>query len=137
LCNDLSTPQDLDPLGEYAPPLLGGDWCVDASLVELVVVGHIDVPGACPEVSYLAVPGFESRCQAVDVVSGFSDLLGGNVGPSFDGGGEAEGHGAGDFAEFLLTEADERLSQAGGERGVAFIWWVDSDTERWWGDFLD
>jgi hypothetical protein len=35
-------------------------------------------------------------------------LLGGNVGPSFDGGGKAKGHGAGD-----LAEVDECLSRAG------------------------
>jgi hypothetical protein len=64
-------------------------------------------------------------------------LLGSNVGPSFDGGGEAKGHGAGDFAELLFTEADEHLSRAGGEGGIAFIWWVNLDVEWWWGDFLD
>jgi hypothetical protein len=76
-------------------------------------VGHIDIPCARPEVSYLAVSGLESCHQAVDVVSGFGELLGGDVGPSFDGGGEAEGHGAGDLAEFPFTEADEHLSRAG------------------------
>ena len=117
--------------------MLRGDWCVDASLVELVVVGHVDVPRACPEASYFAVSGLKSRRQAVDVVSGFSDLLSGDVGPSFDGGSEAKGHGAGDFAELFFAEADECLSRARGEGGVAFIWWVDSDAEQWWGDFLD
>jgi len=117
--------------------LLRGDWYVDASLVELVVVGHVDVPSAHPETSYFAVSGLESHHQAVDAVSGFSELLSGNVGPSFDGGGEAKGHGAGDFGELFLVEADKCLSRARGEGGVAFIWWVDSDAERWWGDFLD
>jgi hypothetical protein len=93
--------------------LLGGDWRVDVSLIELIVVGHVDVPCACPEASYLAVSSLEGCRQTVDAVSGFGDLLGGDVGPSFDSGGEAEGHGAGDLAELLLTEADERLSQAG------------------------
>jgi hypothetical protein len=73
-------------------------------------MGHVDVPCVCSEASYLAVSGFESRRQAVDAVSGFGDLLGGDVGPSFDSGSETEGHGAGDLTEFFFTEADERLS---------------------------
>jgi len=89
------------------------------------------------EMPYFAVSGLESRRQVVDAVSGLGDLLGGDVGPSFNGGGEAKGHGAGDFDELFFAEADECLSQAGGEGGVAFIWRVDLDVERWWGDFLD
>jgi len=100
-------------------------------------VGHVDIPSACPETPYFAVSGLESRRQAVDAVSGLGDLLGGDVGPSFDGGGEAKGHGAGDLAELFFAEADEHLSRSGGEGSVAFIWRVDSDAERWWGDFLD
>jgi hypothetical protein len=100
-------------------------------------MGHVDVPSVRPETPYFAVSGLESRRQAVDAVLGFSDLLGGDVGPSFDSGGEAKGHSAGDFAELFFAEADEHLSRAGGEGGVAFIWRVDSDAERWWGDFLD
>jgi len=73
-------------------------------------VGHVDISCACSEASYFSVSGLKSRRQAVDAVSSFGDLLGGDVGPSFNGGGEAKGHGAGDFAEFLFAKVDERLS---------------------------
>jgi hypothetical protein len=106
-------------------------------LIELVVMGHVDIPGAHPEASYFSVLGFECCRQVVDVVSGFGELLGGNGGPPFDGGGETEGHCVSNLAEFFFAELDEHLGRAGRERGVAFVWQVDADTERWWGDFLD
>ena len=100
-------------------------------------MGHVDIACTGPEVLYFCILGFECHRQAVDAVSGFSKLLGSNGGSSFNGGGKAEGHCAGNFAEFFLAEADEGLGRARGERWVCFVWWVNTDMERWWGDFLD
>jgi len=100
-------------------------------------VGHVDVASSGPEALYFCVLGLESCHQVVDAVLGFGELLGSNGCPPFDGGGEAEGHHAGDLAEFLLAEADEGLGRAGGERGVWVVWQINADMERWWGDVLD
>ena len=98
--------------------MLGGDWGVDTSLIKLIVVGHVDIACTGLKALYFCILGFESCCQAVDMVSGLGELLGGDSGLPFDGGGKAKGHCVGDLAEFLLTEVDESLGGTGGERGV-------------------
>lgn len=121
LCDNLPTSQDFDPPGEYAPSLLGGYWHVDVPIVELVVVGHVDVASVGPELLYFSVSCLEGHCQMIDVVSGFGELLGGNGSLPFNGEGEAEGHCVSDLAKFLLAKVDESLSRARGERGVQLI----------------
>jgi hypothetical protein len=89
--------------------LLRRDRGVNPPLVELVVVGHVDVACVCPQVSYLAVPCFEYHCQAVDTLSGSGELLGSNVCPPFNGVGKTEGHGSHDLAKFVFAEMNEGL----------------------------
>jgi hypothetical protein len=108
LHNNLSTPKYLDPLWKDTPPLLGRDGGVDPSVVELVVVGHVDIAYPCMQASYFFIMGLEGTGELVNIG------VGSNGGVSFDGGGEAKCYNLGQSTELLLTEAHDGLGQARG-----------------------
>jgi hypothetical protein len=116
--NDFSAPQHLDPLGHHTPSLLRGDEGVNAPVVELIVVWHVNVTCLSVELSYFFVAWVESSCQVVDTVVSFCELLGGNGDALFDCGGEAEGHCLSDFTELSLAEVHDGLCWSERQRGV-------------------
>ena len=85
------------------------------------------------------IAGFESSHELVNAGVGCGELLGGDGGASFHGGGKSIGHCACDFSELVPAEADESFSGAGGQGGIglAIQWWVDLYSEWRWRYLLD
>jgi hypothetical protein len=87
---------------------------IDASSVEFVVMGHVDIACSSSQVADLFVASVEGSRKLVDVCTSGCELLGSNIGASFDSGGKSVGDGPCDFTELISTEADESFGRARG-----------------------
>ena len=106
---------------------------------ELIVIGHVDVACLGLQVAEFFIASVKSSRELVDACASCCELLGGDVGASFNSGSESIGDGSCNFAELISAEADKSLSRARGQGGVglAILWWVDAYLERRQRHFLD
>jgi len=109
LGDNFTTPQHLNPFCHNVPPLLQGDLDIEASIVEFIVMGHVDIPHLGPWVADFIVVGLEGPCELVDAGAGGYELLGGNGGALSHCAGKSIGHHSCDFAEFISAETDEGM----------------------------
>ena len=139
LAQQLHHSQHLTPSCQHVPPLLRGDLGINASIVELKVVGHVDVPHLGLQVADFVIAGLKGSYELIDVGVGHGELLGSNGSVSLHCGGGSIGHCAHNFGEFIPAEVDEGLGQAGGQGGIGLTvwWWVDSYLEQRWQYLLD
>jgi hypothetical protein len=80
---------------------------VNASVVELKVVGHVGVLCSGPQVADFIVMGFKGSHKLGNVGAGSSKLLGGDGSLSFHCSSKPIGHYAHNLSEFVSAETDE------------------------------